>query len=419
MKRQIILAFVLPLLGLIYLLPGLSNSPRATTTLEDGSIQGQVSDLSGRNLPGMFVSARNRATGRTTYVLTQAMGRFQIPNLPAGEYEVLVKTRGWETQPQQAQLDGSKPAVTLNFKVKPGMIYTSELTSAEILPLLPDGEGKQVLLEGCAGCHTLRLLTRGEWNKDRWREITRDMVKMYGAVVPDGKEEILVSYLSNTFAPLSQLRLATQKIVPTPAKPMDVIYTSWDIPLQKSLPHTATYDSNANVWFTDALSSRIGYLDVTTGKFKIWDAPTSNSIPHGIVVDKKGMVWFTERLHLDPANKIVKFDPQTEKFIEYPLPQRESGPHTLIFDKQGILWISEYEGNRLARFDPETEKFTEYEVPVKGARPYGVDIDKDGVIWIANIGTGSLGKFDPRVGKVFDYPTPTKNSGVRRVRVDS
>ena len=419
MKREIILAFTLSLFGLLYLLPGLSNSPRATTSLDDGTIQGQVSDVRGRHLAGLFVSARSVATGRTTYVLTRDQGRFQIPNLPAGEYEVLVQARGWEGQPQRTKLDGSNHTGVVNFKVKPGVIYTSELTSAEVLPLLPDGEGKQVLLGSCAGCHTLRLMTRGEWSTDRWREITRDMVKMYGAVVPEGKEEVLVSYLSSTFAPQSPLRRATQKMVPTAGKPMDVIYTAWDIPLQKSLPHTATYGADGNVWFTDALSSRIGYLDVTTGKFKVWDAPTQNSIPHGIVVDKKGIVWFTERLHLDPANKIVKFDPQTEKFIEYSLPQKESGPHTLIFDKQGILWISEYEGNRLARFDPETEKFTEYEVPTKDAKPYGVDIDKDGVIWIANIGSGSLSKFDPKVGKVIDYPTPTKNSGVRRVRVDS
>jgi virginiamycin B lyase len=418
MKRESILAFALPLFGLICFLPGCSDSPRATTTLDDGSIEGQVSDLRGHRLPGLFVSARSSATGRITYALTEAQGRFRIPNLSAGEYEVLVEARGWDTQPQRTELDGSNRTATVNFQVKPGMIFTSQLTSAEILPLLPDGEGKQVLMASCAGCHTLQKMTAGEWTTDAWRLITRNMIKTFGAQVPDGKEELLVSYLASAFAPQSQLRTA-QKTVSIPAKPMDVIYTAWDIPLQKSLPHTATYDANGNIWFTDSYGSRIGNLDVTSGKFKIWDAPTRNSIPHGIVVDKKGKIWFTERLQLDPANKIVKFDPETEKFTEYALPQKKSGPHTLMFDSQGILWVSEYDGNRIARFDPETEKFAEYDVPTKNAKPYGIDVDKNGVIWIAEIGSGSLGKLDPKVGKIVDYPTPTKDSGVRRVRVDS
>ncbi|CAN5772719.1 hypothetical protein BH18ACI4_BH18ACI4_00330 [soil metagenome] len=416
-KRRIILAFALPLISLICLLPGFSNSRRATT-LNEGSVHGQVSDLQGRHLTGLFVSVRSRATGRTTYVLSQAQGRFQIPNLQAGEYEVLVEARGWGSQPQRVQITDSNVA-TVKLKVRPSPIYTSQLTSAEILPLLPDGEGKQVLTSTCTSCHTLQKIVSGPWSPDSWRQTTSNMHKIFGARVPDGKEELLVNYLSGVFAPMSRLHRAAAKMSLPLAKPMDLIYTAWDIPLQKALPHTATYDADGNIWFTDAYGSRMGKLEVTTGKFKIWDAPTSNSIPHGIVVDKKGKVWFTERLHLDPANKIVKFDPLTEKFTEYPLPQKNSGPHTLIFDPQGILWISEYEGNRIARFDPETERFTEYDVPTKEARPYGLDIDKDGVIWIAEIGSGSLGKLDPKVGKVIDYPTPTKDSGVRRVRVDS
>ena len=419
MRRKSIVAFALLLFGLIYLQRGLSNNQLTTTALDDGSIQGEVSDLRGRPLVGLFVSARNRSTGRTTYVLTQGQGRFQIPNLQAGEYEMLVQARGWEGQPQRAKIDGSNRLATVDFKVKSGMIYTSQLTSAEILPLLPKGEGKDVLMENCANCHTLQKMTAGEWDTEEWRTITRDMRKSYGAKVPDGKEDLLVSYLSSTFAPESHLRRVAQKMAPTPVKPINVRYEAWDIPLQNSLPHTGTYDANGNIWFTDSLGSRIGRLEIQSGKFTIWNAPTPNSIPHGIVVDKQGKVWFTERLQFDPANKIVKFDPVTEKFTEYPLPQKISGPHTPIFDAQGILWITEYEGNRIARFDPATEKFTEYEVPVKDAHPYGLDIDKDGVIWIANIGTGSLGKLDPKVGKVIDYPTPTKNSGVRRVRVDS
>ena len=418
MARTIFSACGFLIFILLCLMPGLSDNLRAVTPLNRNTLVGRVTDPQGRSLAGLFVSARHPATGRTTYTLTQAQGRFRIPDLEAGDYDVKVADRGWKGQVQQVNLTRSDSS-TVNLEVKPDRIDASELTSAELLPLLPDGEGKQVLLSNCISCHTVQKFVTGSWDTAGWRKIVYNMKKVFGASVPDGKDDLLVDYLSKAFAPESSLQHAIEKIHLPPVKPTDVMYNAWDIPLQRALPHTVTFDAEGNGWFTDPFGSRIGKLEVTTGKFKTWKAPTPNSAPHGIVVDKSGTVWFTERLQFEPANKIVRFDPHTEKFTEYPLPQNISGPHTLIFDAQGIMWITEYEGNRIARFDPEIGKFTEYSVPTKGAKPYGIDIDKNGVVWIAEIGSGSLGKFDPKVGKVVDFPTPTKNSGVRRVRVDS
>jgi virginiamycin B lyase len=391
---------------------------RSDTTLKAGRIAGNVLDQKGGKSAGMFVSARHSVTGKTTYVMTQKGGDFHFPELEPGDYQVRVEARGWEAGTQQASL-GLSRTVTVNFKVEPKPLTASQLTSAEIFSLLPDTDGRQVLMTSCTGCHTLQMLTTGQWNIDGWRKVVKSMQKVYGASVPASKEELLANYLSDAFAVETGVWRAAKRMSLPETKPSDVIYTAWDIPIKKGLPHTATLDAKGNVWFTDAFLSRIGKLDMATGVFKLWNTPTPNSIPHGIVVDKKGTVWFTQRLQFAPANKIVKFDPQTEKFIEYPLPSDVSGPHTLILDSHGALWITEYEGNRIAHFDPETAKFTEYPVPTAEAKPYGIDIDKDGVIWIAEIGRGGLGKLDPRLGKVIDYPTPTRDAGVRRVRADS
>ena len=414
-KRTVFSAIAIA--AFISLLPRINFNPQASTETKGYTISGRVSDVQGKTLPGIFVSARNSATGRTTYALTQAQGIFRIPDLETGEYDVRVADRGWQGDAQRVKLSGGTGSV--NLTVKPDRIDVAELTSAELLPLLPEGEGKQILLSNCTGCHTLQKFVTGTWDANGWSGIVNSMKKSFGATVPEGKAGILSDYLNGAFAPESSLQKAAKALRFTPVKPLEVIYNAWDIPLQKSLPHTVTLDANGNGWFTDPMGSRLGYLDVATGKFKIWPTPTRNSLPHGIVVDKRGKVWFTERLQFEPANKIASFDPSLEKFTEYSLPQNISGPHTPIFDRQGILWISEYEGNRIARFDPETRKFTEYTVPTKDAKPYGIELDKEGVIWIAEIGSGSLGKLDPKVGKVIDYPTPTKNSGVRRVRADS
>lgn len=407
------------LLGIVWVCFMIASSqPRSESILKAGTITGRVLDHKGRRSAGLFVSARHRVTGKTTYVMTQTGGDFRFPELEPGDYQVRVEARGWEAGTQQVTLGEDRP-VTMNFKVEPKRLVASQLTSAEIFALLPATEGRQILMSSCTGCHTLQMLTSGQWNSDGWRKIVGTMRKVYGANVPDAKEGLLANYLSDAFAAGTGVWQAAERMSLPQTKPIDVIYTAWDIPIEKGLPHTATLDAKGDVWFTDAFLSRIGKLEVPTGRFKLWNTPTPNSIPHGIVVDKKGTVWFTERLQFEPANKLVKFDPQTENFTEYPLPKNVSGPHTPILDVQGALWITEYEGNRIARFDPETARFTEYPVPTRDARPYGIDIDKDGVIWIAEIGRGGIGKLDPRSGKVVDYPTPTKDAGVRRVRADS
>lgn len=416
--RTIRLGFCLLLASLIWIKQDVRTSA-GLSTFEDGvAISGRVRDHRQRGVSGLFVRARQQATGQMTYVLTKRHGRFTIPGLDPGEYDLSVEARGWGAEPQRVTL--SQPgAGQVTFDLKPVRIGLSQLTSAELLSVLPEGEGKDILLSGCTSCHTLQILTINQLDKEGWRRNVDVMRKAFGAPVPQGKEEVLADYLSNAFAVGSRLRRLAEQMPATHAGSAEVIYAAWDIPLKKALPHTATLDGRGNVWFTDAFGSRLGRLEIATGRFKTWNAPTPNSIPHGIVADKLGRIWFTERLQFDPANKIVQFDPIVERFTEFPLPQKISGPHTPIFDREGILWITEYEGNRIARFDPKTQKFDEYAVPTKGARPYGIDIDRNGVLWIAEIGSGSLGKLDPRTGRVVDYPTPTKNSGVRRVRADS
>jgi len=54
-------------------------------------------------------------------------------------------------------------------------------------------------------------------------------------------------------------------------------------------------DSNGNVWFTDSLSQRVGYLVPSTGQIVVRSVPT-NAHPHdGLILDKNGRVWFTEQ----------------------------------------------------------------------------------------------------------------------------
>jgi len=63
---------------------------------------------------------------------------------------------------------------------------------------LPDGDGREVLEAGCAGCHDLQTATKLKLTKSGWQELVARMVGL-GATVNDAQVPKLVDYLSKNF----------------------------------------------------------------------------------------------------------------------------------------------------------------------------------------------------------------------------
>ncbi len=82
------LAFVLLLSSLV-----LPASAQSTTA----SLQGQVADEQQAVMPGATVTVRNVDTNASQSVPTDAGGRWRVPNLPVGNYEVKVELSGFAT----------------------------------------------------------------------------------------------------------------------------------------------------------------------------------------------------------------------------------------------------------------------------------------------------------------------------------
>ena len=78
---------------LMMILSGLPNA--AQSGVANGSIRGVTSDATGSVVNNASVSARNVATGFIREATTQEGGRFELPLLPIGVYEVQVKTPGF------------------------------------------------------------------------------------------------------------------------------------------------------------------------------------------------------------------------------------------------------------------------------------------------------------------------------------
>jgi hypothetical protein len=67
-----------------------------------GIISGTITDESGAVIPGVIITARNKATSFERKVTSSSEGSFSISALPAGEYEVTFKMNGFRTLQQEA-----------------------------------------------------------------------------------------------------------------------------------------------------------------------------------------------------------------------------------------------------------------------------------------------------------------------------
>src|SRR3984893_4385610 len=79
----------------------------------DLTISGTVKDPSGAPFKGAFVQAQNMKTRIYVNVLSDKQGRYQIPSLQPGEYEVLAKAVGYKSDPRE----GVKLAAGASFSL--------------------------------------------------------------------------------------------------------------------------------------------------------------------------------------------------------------------------------------------------------------------------------------------------------------
>jgi cytochrome c5 len=67
---------------------------------------------------------------------------------------------------------------------------------------LPEGEGKKLLEEQCAGCHSLKPVVSLKQSRDAWKKLVVKMVG-YGAKLDDKQVDVATEYLTKHFGPES------------------------------------------------------------------------------------------------------------------------------------------------------------------------------------------------------------------------
>lgn len=71
-------------------------APIAAQSSPTGTLSGVVQDVNGALLPGVTVNVRNAGTGQTRTATTNEEGRWTVPVLPVGTYEVVIEMTGFK-----------------------------------------------------------------------------------------------------------------------------------------------------------------------------------------------------------------------------------------------------------------------------------------------------------------------------------
>jgi len=82
----------------------------------------------------------------------------------------------------------------------PNAAAPSTPAPAQVLVVLPDGDGKEIATQNCQACHKLTNLTKAHKSQDEWKDTVQTMIDR-GANVPADKIDILVQYLAKNFGP--------------------------------------------------------------------------------------------------------------------------------------------------------------------------------------------------------------------------
>ena len=100
-----------------------------------GTILGTVTDSSGSVVPGATVTARNTGTGAVQSTVSDSEGRYTIPALPVGDYEVQAELQGFQTVIRRGIRLSVGADVVADFSLPVGDV-TEALTVTAAAPLV-------------------------------------------------------------------------------------------------------------------------------------------------------------------------------------------------------------------------------------------------------------------------------------------
>lgn len=352
-----------------------------------GSVQGVVNDASGKPVVGAMVKVKNEARRLTFMVPSQEGGRFEIKDLPVGQYTVQGVGGNFQSAVSAPVTVSPNAAASANVALSnargpllppawPQRIPEAQADKAsKDFNDLPNGENKLLVAQTCTPCHDVQRIMVKRSSEDDWSHIVARMrTRMAAAnqpVVNDEDTKKIIAYLSTNFKPIQP------------------------------------YDPNSRLP-TDLLQGKaLKYRAVT------YDLADHFAEPHDVASDPQGNAWVGER-----AGKVGRFDPRTLEFVEVrtppgPAPEDRQSLGNPQIDAHGIMWVPDGPNNRWLSFDTKTEKFTAYAWPrgmAGGAGGNSMALHPDGTIW-ATGANKEVRMLDPQAVQFKAFPSPSAKPG--------
>ena len=175
--------------------------------------------------------------------------------------------------------------------------------------------------------------------------------------------------------------------------------------------HGMTVGPDGNVWYVNATTGQVGYVDPGSLATALFDIPTSGSRPEEITAGPAGdqnSVWFTEQ----GADRIGRVDTVTHVVADYGGLTAGAQPNGIVAGDDGGLWFAEYGIGKIGRIDPVTDQVTEYDLPGALGGPDRMTVAPGGRIWFTLPDSSQIGSFIPGPNPTFDLiSTPTAGAG--------
>ena len=458
----------------------LAGNPAAAE--DRGAVQGLVKDASGKPVTGAFVRLKNADRHLVFMVPSQADGRYQLKDLPPGQYSAQAVGGDFESAvASNVQVAAGKPTsldVALTAKRGPDLppAWPKRMPEAQIPTVsldLPAGDGQELVQQRCTVCHTPLPIVVKRTDREDWAQTVQAMrINMEAAKMPDLTEaeaEKIVDYLAKSFKPSHPYdpnsRLPHQLMT---GKALHYRAVTYDLADHYAEPHDVASDPAGHAWVAER-AGRLGRFDPTSYDFiekAIPPGPAKEGRQHlgNPQIDGQGMLWVAD----GPNGRWLEYDTKTDKFAQHAWPPNSGhgsargnsmaispdgtiwgtglnkevrmlnpatgewkffespsaksnpGAYGITVDGDGDVWWAEDRADKIARVDPKTGTVEELKIPDVGTKAYPrrMNIDANGDVWVALWNAGKLMKIDHKTKEMKVYSPPAHNGGNYSVVVD-
>jgi streptogramin lyase len=437
---------------------------------------GRVAGPGGEPIVGARLTAERGDPARGTTVYSDEDGRFRVPGLEAGTWELRVRRIGWRDGRESVTVPGDALALTLERETAPRAL-AEQLPANRwfglFLEQIDDPAHREQFVRQCTYCHqqgnAATRVPREDW---QWEKVLSLMARLGGGLTEDVRARVPgwfdAAYDPDHAIPRLTADMGSPDFAPPPVPAVRrAVIDEWVLGGRASMQHDLMVHPSGHVYSVDMMQDALFRLDPETGetkRFPIPDdglplggvfatggsplVPNSNAHvgPHSLQTAPDGAVWVTLAL----GNRLGRFDPATGDWTLYAMEQGYY-PHTLRIDAGGRVWFTIAGSNHVARFDPASGAFETIRLPAQSFEqalmlrmlpffmwlsqyveidriaagegvggmpvPYGIDIASNGDVWFSQLNAHKIGRIDPATLEIEMVDTPF--TAPRRLRFDS